>query len=236
MLTPDRARVRAAHQTGNLVRVADYSRNLAKILSEVDPRESWIFVNWSRSVALRLETAADRNQQYRRLLRFGEVFGSGPARRLAAAFRPVRPSGGDARNLGRHRSPLCRVDRPRTAPRSRSLPADGVRAAGSPAFEIARQLKECGKEVDNLFLIDSWVPRYFARQPPLRRLIGDYSLRWQLILADWRKVVVAGEQSFSAFLSNRMVVKNRRHLFGRIGLLRMPHIDAPKREDTLGNL
>ncbi len=105
--------------------------------------------------------------------------------------------------------------------------------AGSLAFEIARQLKECGKEVDNLFLIDSWVPRYFARQPPLRLSDrGDYSLRWQLILADWRKVV-AGEQSFSAFLSNRMVVKNRRHLFGRIGLLRMPHIDAPKREDTL---
>ena len=104
--------------------------------------------------------------------------------------------------------------------------------AGSLAFEIARQLKECSKEVDNLFLIDSWVPRYFARQSPLRRLIGGYSLRWQLILADWRKVV-AGEQSFSAFLSNRMVVRNRRHLLGRIGLLKMPHGDAPKREDTL---
>jgi thioesterase domain-containing protein len=87
-------------------------------------------------------------------------------------------------------------------------------AAGALAFEIARQLKDAGKEVSNLFLIDSWVPRYLSRQPPLRALIGDYTLRWQLILVDWRKLR-AGEKSFSAFWRNRMFVKDLSRLFRR---------------------
>jgi thioesterase domain-containing protein/acyl carrier protein len=87
-------------------------------------------------------------------------------------------------------------------------------AAGALAFEIARQLKQSGKEVSNLFLIDSWVPRYFARQPLLRATIGDYTLRWQFILADWRRIL-AGEKSFSAFWKARTFVKHLSGLFRR---------------------
>ena len=85
--------------------------------------------------------------------------------------------------------------------------------AGALAFEIARQLTEAGDEVAHLFLIDSWVPRYFSRQPPLRGWIGDCTLRAQLILAEWRRVV-AGELSLREFLSNRMIIKDWRRLIG----------------------
>jgi thioesterase domain-containing protein len=70
--------------------------------------------------------------------------------------------------------------------------------AGALAFEIARQLKDAGKDVSHLFLIDSWVPRYWSRQPPVRALIGKFTLFCELIWADWRRA-----QTFSAFLLNR---------------------------------
>jgi thioesterase domain-containing protein len=74
--------------------------------------------------------------------------------------------------------------------------------AGALAFEIARQLTEGGHVVSNVFLIDSWVPRYFERLPGLRRAIGTYSLRWQLARADWRNYR-SGRQSFQQFLDQR---------------------------------
>jgi thioesterase domain-containing protein len=86
--------------------------------------------------------------------------------------------------------------------------------AGALAFEIARQLKQSGQEVTHLFLIDSWVPGYFSRQSFLRGLIGEYTLRWQQILAEWRKVL-AGKKSLSVFLAERTMVKDLRRVFGR---------------------
>jgi thioesterase domain-containing protein/aryl carrier-like protein len=78
--------------------------------------------------------------------------------------------------------------------------------AGALAFEIARQLTAAELPVADLYLIDSWVPRYISRQPFPRRLISDYTLRWQLFYADWRKMR-AGHQTFAEFVSNRIVVQ-----------------------------
>jgi non-ribosomal peptide synthetase component F/thioesterase domain-containing protein len=75
-------------------------------------------------------------------------------------------------------------------------------AAGPLTFEIARQLAQAGETVSGLYLMDSWIPGYLRRQPLLRRLIGDYSLRWQFFLADWRRFR-AGEFSFGEFLAKR---------------------------------
>jgi non-ribosomal peptide synthetase component F/thioesterase domain-containing protein/acyl carrier protein len=86
--------------------------------------------------------------------------------------------------------------------------------AGALAFEIARQLAAARELVSNVFLIDSWVPGYFARLPMLRRLIGNYSLRWQLARADWRRFK-SGQQSFAQFIDQRPSVQHLRKLLGR---------------------
>jgi thioesterase domain-containing protein/aryl carrier-like protein len=86
--------------------------------------------------------------------------------------------------------------------------------AGALAFEISRQLAAEQQRVDHLFLIDAWVPGYFKRLPKLRGLIGSYSLRAQLILADWRRVM-ASEKSIRAFLAQRTLVKRLKRLLGR---------------------
>jgi thioesterase domain-containing protein/acyl carrier protein len=78
--------------------------------------------------------------------------------------------------------------------------------AGALAFEVARQLTAQGDQVAHLFLIDSWVPGYFQRLPALRRVIGLYSLRAQLIIADWRRVV-SSEKSIGDFIRHRTVYK-----------------------------
>ncbi len=78
--------------------------------------------------------------------------------------------------------------------------------AGALAFEIARQLTAAQLPVADLYLIDSWVPRYISRQPFPRRLISDYTLRWQLFYADWKKMR-AGHQTFADFVSNRIFVQ-----------------------------
>ncbi len=83
--------------------------------------------------------------------------------------------------------------------------------AGALAFEIARQLTAQSQEVRSLFLIDSWVPRYFGRQPWLRRWVGHYSLRCQLALADWRRYT-SGQQTFADFMSQRVLVQKIRAL------------------------
>jgi non-ribosomal peptide synthetase component F/thioesterase domain-containing protein/acyl carrier protein len=86
--------------------------------------------------------------------------------------------------------------------------------AGALAFEIARQLAAAHERVSNVFLIDSWVPGYFARLPLLRRLIGTYSLRWQLARADWRRFK-SGQQTFAQFIDQRPSVQHLRRLLGR---------------------
>jgi thioesterase domain-containing protein/acyl carrier protein len=88
--------------------------------------------------------------------------------------------------------------------------------AGALAFEIARQLTLAGNEISNLFLIDSWVPQYFRRVGKLRGTIGEYSLRFQLIRADFDRVAT-GKQGFLSFLRNRMFVKNIQKLIGDAG-------------------
>jgi non-ribosomal peptide synthetase component F/thioesterase domain-containing protein/acyl carrier protein len=86
--------------------------------------------------------------------------------------------------------------------------------AGALAFEIARQLAAGHERVSNVFLIDSWVPGYLARLPLLRRLIGTYSLRWELARADWRRFK-AGQQTFAQFIDQRPSVQHLRALMGR---------------------
>jgi non-ribosomal peptide synthetase component F/thioesterase domain-containing protein/acyl carrier protein len=87
--------------------------------------------------------------------------------------------------------------------------------AGALSFEIARQLTAANKQVTNLYLMDAWLPRYIARQPPLRRLVSDYTLRLGLILADWR-MFRAGQQSFADFLNNRNSVKGLKRLWNLV--------------------
>ncbi|MEA3150972.1 MAG: hypothetical protein QOD56_1911, partial [Gammaproteobacteria bacterium] len=87
-------------------------------------------------------------------------------------------------------------------------------AAGALAFEISRQLEEQHHAVSHVFLIDSWVPRYFERLPKLRGTVGDYSLRWQFVVDDWRKYR-RGEQTLSAFFENRVFVKKIRSTLSR---------------------
>ena len=85
--------------------------------------------------------------------------------------------------------------------------------AGALAFEIARQLAAGGHEVRNVFLIDSWVPRYFTRLPWLRRVIGTYSLRWQLARADWR-LYRSGRQTYRQFIGQRPSLRRLGKLWG----------------------
>ena len=84
--------------------------------------------------------------------------------------------------------------------------------AGALTFEIARQLVEDKQEISHLFLIDSWVPGYFRRLPKLRGFLAVYSLRAQLIVADWRRVL-ASEKSIGAFISQRTLFKRLKRLF-----------------------
>jgi non-ribosomal peptide synthetase component F/thioesterase domain-containing protein len=85
--------------------------------------------------------------------------------------------------------------------------------AGALTFEIARQLVATGGRVSNLLLMDSWVPRYFARLRPWRRLVGEASIRWQIVRADWR-AVRERRQSLRSFFENRTTVKRVRRAFG----------------------
>lgn len=85
--------------------------------------------------------------------------------------------------------------------------------AGALAFEIARQLAAGGHRVSNVFLIDSWVPRYFTRLPWVRRVFGNYSLRWQLARADWRQYR-SGQQTLQQFIDARPSLGKLRRLLG----------------------
>ncbi len=96
--------------------------------------------------------------------------------------------------------------------------------AGALAFEVARQLRSDGQEIAHLFLIDSWVPGYFRRLPKLHGLIAEYSLRVQLIVADWRRVST-GEQSLRTFITQREIFKKLQRWLGR-------NADAPLPPET----
>jgi non-ribosomal peptide synthetase component F/thioesterase domain-containing protein/acyl carrier protein len=89
--------------------------------------------------------------------------------------------------------------------------------AGTLAFEVARQLLAAQQRVAHLFLVDSWVPGYFNRLPTVRRLIGNYSLKWQQLLADWR-LWRMGRMSRDEFLENRLTLQR---------LLRLTHRAPP---------
>ena len=78
--------------------------------------------------------------------------------------------------------------------------------AGALAFEVARQLKSEGQTVDNLYLMDAWVPNYMERLSPLRRLVNDRSLRLRYVIDDFRKKLGAGK-SVREFIVNRMFYK-----------------------------
>ncbi|MEP6547794.1 MAG: condensation domain-containing protein [Gammaproteobacteria bacterium] len=86
--------------------------------------------------------------------------------------------------------------------------------AGALAFEIGRQLSAANQQVGHLFLMDSWAPGYLARLSRPRALIADYSLRWKLIFADWRRVL-SGEKTLGAFFSQRKIVEKLQRLLTR---------------------
>ena len=87
--------------------------------------------------------------------------------------------------------------------------------AGALAFEIARQLVESGQPVAHLFLIDTWLPRYFARLPVWRRVIGNQSMRWQMTRFEWRKFT-AGQQTLKDFFNRLITVRRVQSLVERI--------------------
>lgn len=77
---------------------------------------------------------------------------------------------------------------------------------GVLAFEVARQLAQQNQEIKLLALIDSWAPGHLSRLSKLRARLSDYSYRWQLILADWRRVTNY-RQGVRDFLTKRTIVK-----------------------------
>lgn len=85
---------------------------------------------------------------------------------------------------------------------------------GVLAFEVARQLVAAGHEVSLLAMIDAWAPGHHRRLSRLRAILADYSYRWQLISADWRKVM-SRQQSLAAFLAQRALVKKMLRGFDR---------------------
>ena len=87
--------------------------------------------------------------------------------------------------------------------------------AGALAFEIARQLVESGQPVARLFLIDSWLPRYFARLPRWRRVLGNQSMRWQMTRHEWRKFM-GGQQTLTGFFNRLITVRRIRALIARL--------------------
>ncbi len=99
---------------------------------------------------------------------------------------------------------------------------------GVLAFEVARQLTDLGHEVSFLALVDAWAPGYLRRLPKVHALLADYSFRWQLIAADWRRVT-SRQQNVGAFLSNRMVVRRVLRWLGRPVAEAAPRVDFAAR-------
>lgn len=78
--------------------------------------------------------------------------------------------------------------------------------AGTLAFEVARQLQRSGQQVSRLILFDTLAPGRLERLPWPAAVLADYSYRWKLIAADWRRAR-RGPRPLAAFLSNRAIVR-----------------------------
>lgn len=86
---------------------------------------------------------------------------------------------------------------------------------GVLAFEVARQLVAAGHQVSLLAMIDAWAPGHSRRLSWWRAILAEYSYRWQLIGADWRKVV-SREQTLAAFLARRVLARRLLRGFGGV--------------------
>ncbi len=84
---------------------------------------------------------------------------------------------------------------------------------GVLAFEVARQLVAAGNEVSLLAMIDAWAPGHTRRMSWLRASLADFSYRWQLIGADFQKVL-SRKQNLTKFVSQRVVSKRLVRWFG----------------------
>lgn len=78
--------------------------------------------------------------------------------------------------------------------------------AGTLAFEVARQLRRSGAQVSRLILFDTLAPGRLDRLSWHAALLAEYSYRWKLIAADWRRAR-RGARPLAAFLSNRTIVR-----------------------------
>jgi thioesterase domain-containing protein len=105
---------------------------------------------------------------------------------------------------------------------------------GVLAFEVARQLVEAGHKVSLLAMIDAWAPGHNRRLSRLRAILADYSYRWQLISADWQRVM-SREQNLAAFLAQRTMSKRLLSWFGRSGGHAQARVAFETRESSAEN-
>ena len=110
----------------------------------------------------------------------------------------------------------------------------GWSVGGVLAFEVARQLVEAGQEVSLLAMIDTWAPGQRNRLPKWRAVLADYSYRWQLIGADWRKVM-SRKQNLAAFLAQRTLSKRLLRWLGRSQGDAHARVDFENRESSAEN-
>ena len=110
----------------------------------------------------------------------------------------------------------------------------GWSVGGVLAFEVARQLVEAGHEVSLLAMIDTWAPGQRNRLPKWRALLADYSYRWQLIGADWQKVM-SRKQNLAAFLAQRTLSKRLLRWLGRSQGDANARVDFKNRESSAEN-
>lgn len=85
---------------------------------------------------------------------------------------------------------------------------------GVVAFEMARQLREAGKSVSRVIVVDTWIPGYLRRGGWLRSKLTDLAYRWKLVLAEARDVGT-GQVALSRFLDGRRKLHRILKLFGR---------------------
>jgi non-ribosomal peptide synthetase component F/thioesterase domain-containing protein/acyl carrier protein len=97
--------------------------------------------------------------------------------------------------------------------------------AGALAFEIARQLLAQKQAVSRLFLIDSWLPNYFESLPAWRRIVGEWTMRAQLVMADLRRVL-SSDRSLWEFVTRRTLFMRLQRLFRGSGANRRAVVES----------